>query len=281
MLPHRARDKRPHRGRTGPSVHSPVVRVSVVVPCYNSLGFLPDTVDSVLAQTFGGLRAGPGRRRRHTTTWPGGPPRSDDERVRVVRQDNAGVSAARNLGIESARGELVAFLDSDDLWVPEPVARLVACFDREPALGLAYGGWDVIDAEGRPNGRVVRLRPGRATSGSGSSPATPCRARRSMVPRAVLVDLGGFAVNRDRFPIDVEDWELWVRIAAVAPGGRGVRGPGPPPAPRPQLLVATSSRWRRPTATSSTRCSTACRRPAGTAAPGHGPDRTDPGLAVA
>ena len=188
------------------------MRASVVIPCYNSLDFLPATVDSVLAQTFGDFElvlVDDGG----TDDLTGWAATVDDPRVRVVRQDNAGVSAARNLGIDSARGELVVFLDSDDLWVPDALERLVACFDREPSVGLAYGGWDVIDAAGRPNGRVY-ISTWEGDVWEQFVIRNPVPASAVAVPRAVLVDLGGFAVNRDRFPIDVEDWELWVRIAA-------------------------------------------------------------------
>ena len=188
------------------------MRASVVIPCYNSLDFLPATVDSVLAQTFGDFElvlVDDGG----TDDLAGWAATVDDPRVRVVRQDNAGVSAARNLGIDSARGELVVFLDSDDLWVPDALERLVACFDREPSLGLAYGGWDVIDAAGRPNGRVY-VSTWEGDVWEQFVIRNPVPASAVAVPRAVLVDLGGFEVNRDRFPIDVEDWELWVRIAA-------------------------------------------------------------------
>ena len=76
--------------------------------------------------------------------------------MRVVRQDNAGVSAARNLGIASSGGELIAFCDSDDLWLPSTVADLVACFERDPGIGLAYGWYDVVDADGVPTGATHR-----------------------------------------------------------------------------------------------------------------------------
>ena len=126
------------------------MRVSVVIPCHNSLRYLPETLDSVLAQTFDDFEvvlvddggdddlAG----------WLSGRP---DERVRIVRQDNAGVSAARNRGIAESRGDLVAFIDSDDVWLPETLAELAACYDRDARIGLAYTGYDVIDAEGGPD----------------------------------------------------------------------------------------------------------------------------------
>ncbi|HTO00469.1 MAG TPA: glycosyltransferase family A protein, partial [Microthrixaceae bacterium] len=133
--------------------------------------------------------------------------------VRVVRQENAGVSAARNLGIKSARGDLIGFCDSDDLWTPTTARNLAACFDGNPEVGLAYGWYDVIDDQGAPNGRVVR------SDASGEVwdylvTRNPIAASGVMVSREAFDDVGGFAENRDRFRIDVEDWEMWIRLAS-------------------------------------------------------------------
>lgn len=198
------------------------MRVSVVIPCYNSLRFLPETLDAVLAQDLpeslrnsfevvliddGGSDA--------LAEWA---TERGDDRVRVVRQPNAGVSAARNLGIASSTGDLIAFCDSDDLWSEHAVASLAACFDRDPRIGLAYGWYDVIDADGRPTGRVHRSDV-QGQVWEQFVTANPVAASAAMVSRAALEDVGDFAVNRDKFPIDVEDWELWIRIAARWPVG--------------------------------------------------------------
>jgi glycosyltransferase involved in cell wall biosynthesis len=123
------------------------MQVSVVVPCYNSLAYLPATLHSILDQRLPGTVDGvevvlvDDGGDDDLVGWASS---VGDDRVRVVRQENAGVSAARNLGIESATGDLIAFCDSDDLWLPTTVADLVGCFEREPAIGLAYGWYDVV-----------------------------------------------------------------------------------------------------------------------------------------
>ncbi len=211
--------------------------VSVVIPCYNSLEFLPETLESVLGQDLpdslignyevvlvddGGSDDLQGWLGKWLPEWrdrSGSDPAAGD--VRVVRQDNAGVSAARNLGIESARGDLVAFCDSDDLWTPTTARDLAACFEavdgRSAAyaaeVGFAYGWYDVIDSDGTPNGRVIR------SDAEGDIweylvTRNPIAASGVMVRRAAFDDVGVFAVNRDRFRIDVEDWEMWVRLAS-------------------------------------------------------------------
>ena len=197
------------------------MRVSVVIPCFNSLRYLPETLDSVLDQRMPAGVAGyevvlvDDGGDDDLTGWAS---TRGDDRVRVVRQENAGVSAARNRGIAESTGELIAFCDSDDLWTPTTLDALVGCFTRTPHIGLAHGWYDVIDADGRPTGRVTRSE----LEGHVWDQLVldnPIAASGVMVRREVFDALGGFSQNRDRFRIDVEDWELWIRIAATWPIG--------------------------------------------------------------
>lgn len=197
------------------------MRVSVVIPCFNSLEFLPETLDSVLDQDLPASLVGnyevvlvDDGGSDNLAEWASS---RGEPNVRVVRQENAGVSAARNLGIESARGDLIAFCDSDDLWTPRTARNLAACFESSTAvaaeIGFAYGWYDVIDSDGAPNGRVVR------SDASGEVwdylvTRNPISASGVMVRRQAFEDVGMFAVNRDRFRIDVEDWEMWIRLAS-------------------------------------------------------------------
>jgi glycosyltransferase involved in cell wall biosynthesis len=195
------------------------VRASVVIPCFNSLKYLPETLSTVLGQTFDDFEVvlvddgGSDNLTEWAATFPNG---NGDPRVRVVRQENAGVSAARNLGVTSAQGEVVVFCDSDDLWAPTLVAELVGALERNPAAGLAYGWYDLIDGDGTPTGRVVRSE-WEGDVWEQFVTRNPVSASAVAVPKAVLDDVGLFLVNRDRFPIDVEDWELWIRIAGRYP----------------------------------------------------------------
>lgn len=191
------------------------MRVSVVIPCHNSLRFLPETLGSVLDQD---LPAGVEPLEvvlvddggdDDLSGWAAG---LGDDRVQVVRQDNAGVSAARNRGIEHSSGEVVAFCDSDDLWLPTSVADLLAALDADPGNGMAYGWYEIVDAAGDLTGSLHRCDwQGRIWERLITH--NPVCASGVLVRRAALDDVGVFAVNRDRFPIDVEDWELWLRIA--------------------------------------------------------------------
>ncbi|MFZ4670184.1 MAG: glycosyltransferase family 2 protein [Microthrixaceae bacterium] len=192
-------------------------RVSVVVPCFNSLRFLPATLDTVRTQTFTDLEI--------VLVDDGG---SDDlagfvagvadDRIRLIRQDNGGVSSARNRGLDEARGELVLCLDADDLLVPEALALLVGAYDatRDAAgmpLGMVYGWSDVVDEHGVSSGRV-RSSDWEGDVWSRLVTRNVVALGAALVPAAVYRELGGFRVNRDRFAVDVEDWELWIRLAA-------------------------------------------------------------------
>lgn len=121
-------------------------RVTVVIPAYNRSQALRPTIDSVLAQTFTDwelLVVDDG-----STDDTGDVVRScTDPRIRYLRQANAGHSAARNLGLEHARGELLAFLDHDDRWLPEKLARQVQYLDRHPEVVLVYAEWEAVDED--------------------------------------------------------------------------------------------------------------------------------------
>ena len=106
-----------------------------------------------------------------------------------------------------------AFIDSDDTWEPTFLAETVGHFDAEPDLGLAYSWYDVIDAEGRRNGRVI-VSDWEGDVWEQFLTRNPVACSGAVVPKKVFESVGGFSVNRDRFPVDVEDWELWIRIAA-------------------------------------------------------------------
>jgi glycosyltransferase involved in cell wall biosynthesis len=76
-------------------------------------------------------------------------PFRDDHRVRYVFQQNGGQASAKNHGIREARGEYVAFLDADDMWVPDKLERQMPLFLRSPAVGIVYSRFGYIDEAGR------------------------------------------------------------------------------------------------------------------------------------
>ncbi len=104
--------------------------VSVIIPTYNRGWIIGEAVDSVLAQEYPNTEL--------IVVDDGSTDATDavlaayGDRIRLLRQKNRGVSAARNAGIRAAAGELIAFLDSDDLWLPAKLGRQVAFFRQHP-----------------------------------------------------------------------------------------------------------------------------------------------------
>ena len=106
--------------------------VSCIVPVFNGERYLREALDSILAQTYQALDVivvDDGSTDATATIA-----RSYGAQVRHLYQENAGAPAARNHGLRAARGELIAFLDADDLWHPEKLARQMARFAADPGL---------------------------------------------------------------------------------------------------------------------------------------------------
>jgi glycosyltransferase involved in cell wall biosynthesis len=139
--------------RISPSLQAPkaAVTVSIIIPVYRGERYIAATLDSVLRQTFADFEV--------IIVDDGSPDRSiaickafDDPRIRYLQQDNAGPAAARNAGIRAARGTYVAFIDADDLWVPEKLERHVAHLDASPEVGVSFSLSAFIDERGIPLG---------------------------------------------------------------------------------------------------------------------------------
>ncbi|MFO1418578.1 MAG: glycosyltransferase family A protein [Methylotetracoccus sp.] len=118
--------------------------VSVVIPSYNRAALLREAIASVLAQTFADIEIIVVDDGSTDGTGDVVAEFSRDSRIRYIAQMNAGVSAARNTGIDAATGALVAFLDSDDLWVPDHLARLVAALEQTPDAMFAFANFRFI-----------------------------------------------------------------------------------------------------------------------------------------
>lgn len=130
--------------------------VSVVIPTYNRAHLIPRAVASALAQTHRDLEVlviDDGSRDETRQVMAS----IRDPRVRFIqRERNGGASACRNTGIAAAKGEVVAFLDSDDEWVPELIERQHAVLSaRGSAYGIVYGGRIEVDAPGKETASAV------------------------------------------------------------------------------------------------------------------------------
>jgi glycosyltransferase involved in cell wall biosynthesis len=124
--------------------------VSVIIPTFNRGYFIGKTIDSVLSQTY---------RQIELIIVDDGS--SDDTRtvvaqygsqVHYIYQENAGLASARNTGLAAARGEFIAFQDSDDIWLPWKIQAQVALMRRLPELALVWTDMTAVD----PEGEIVR-----------------------------------------------------------------------------------------------------------------------------
>jgi len=186
------------------------IPVSVIIPTYNRAWCLPQAVASVLAQTFQNFElivVDDGSRddtARIAASWE--PP------VRFLQQANQGVSAARNRGIRASRGRLLAFLDSDDGWQPDKLARQVAFFEAHPAAMICQTDEIWIRRGVRVNPKHRHRKP------SGwifEASLDLCLVSPSAVmARRELFDTVG--VFDEELPA-CEDYDLWLRVSARYP----------------------------------------------------------------
>lgn len=190
--------------------------VSVVIPTYNRREYALEAVETVLAQTYPSIEVivvddgstdgtGDAVRERYGA----------DGRVRYMWQENGERSVARNTGIREARGEFVAFLDSDDRWVSDKLERQMPLFVNE-SVGLVHCGW-VMHAVGKGSDHPF-VRPGvnGETEGNIFNHLLYMNvvggASAPVVRRSVLDEVGMFDTDPALLPY-AEDWELWLRVA--------------------------------------------------------------------
>ena len=182
-------------------------RVSVVVPTYNHAAFIGAALASVRAQTCTGWEALVIN--NHSTDATGAIVDGfGDARIRRIDFANHGVIAAsRNVGIREARGDYVAFLDSDDTWLPEKLAHTLARLEQGCDLVCHAERWT-----GTGRDRVVRYGPGaRATYGQ-LLYAGNCLSTSAITVRTALLRACG-AFREDAAFVTAEDYDLWLRLA--------------------------------------------------------------------
>ncbi|HEX5132126.1 MAG TPA: glycosyltransferase family 2 protein [Candidatus Krumholzibacteria bacterium] len=195
-------------------MHDAHPQISVVLPTHNRARLLPRAIASVLAQTFGDLEliVVDDASTDETPSLVAG---LRDPRVRPLRLERqAGASAARNAGIDAARAPLIAFMDSDDRWHADKLARQIArVLDAGPDVGLCVCSMEVHRA-GRTHAvryRDQELSPAAAVAllVAGTGMGTPCWLAR----RDLLRSAGGFNAALPR----MQDYECALRLAQRAP----------------------------------------------------------------
>lgn len=131
--------------------------VSVIVPAYNAEKFVGETLDSILGQTYRNFEVIVIDDCSKDGTYAVLEEyAAKDERVRIFKNEkNSGVSETRNRGVALAQGELVAFLDSDDVWYEDKLRQQVELMRANPDCPLAYTGVAHMDCEGNRYGYVL------------------------------------------------------------------------------------------------------------------------------
>jgi glycosyltransferase involved in cell wall biosynthesis len=185
-----------------------VPRVSILTPAYNQARFLPANLASVRAQ--GDVE--------HIVVDGGSSDGSrellEKSEVRWLSERDRGQADAVNKALKMATGEILGWLNSDDVYRPGAVARAVALLDADPSLDMVYGHCDKIDAEGNVIGRVdacdVDLE---ALLGRATIPQPSAFLRRAAMEKAGGVDVGY------RYAMD---YDLWLRLALAGAKWRAV-----------------------------------------------------------
>lgn len=196
--------------------------VSVVMPAYNVEPYIGDAIQSVLAQTFTDFELLIIDDGSTDETFAVAQRYADlDSRVRIIRQENKGLSAARNTALRNSRAPILALLDSDDLWTPAFLASQMAILDSHPEIDIVSGNaWTL---GGRENGTPARPSPDprRAPDLEAILSDEQAVFIMSVFRRRVYEVIGGF----DETLRTNEDFDFWLR-AAIA-GFRFIRNDQP------------------------------------------------------
>lgn len=194
-----------------PATQHPLI--SVILPAYNGAKTIRKTIDSVLTQTFTNLEL--------IVVDDGSTDQTleylseiSDPRVRIFAYENVGMAANRNRGIDLVRGEYIAFIDQDDLWLPDKLTLQLQALKRNPQAALSYTWIDRIDEQDN------RLKEATREAESGdilakmllSNFLITCSC--PLIRQKALEQVGGY-FDVEMPPAD--DWDLWLRLAQKFP----------------------------------------------------------------
>ncbi len=190
--------------------------VSVVIPAFNTAPYIAETLDSVFAQTFQDFEI--------IVVNDGSPDTEALERMlgpylpRIVylKQENRGPSGARNTGIRHARGKYLAFLDSDDCWLPDYLRYHMKMFEGTPSLDVVYCDAQYFGNHDLAGKMFMQMFPSNGPVTLQSLISKDCQVPGSCIValKQIIVDAGLF----DESLTHCEDYDLWLRI--LYRGGR-------------------------------------------------------------
>lgn len=185
--------------------------VSVIVPAYNASLYITDTLSSVFAQTctdFEVILVNDGSPDTEQLEWA---IQSFRDRIVYLTQDNRGPSAARNLGILHSSGQYLAFLDSDDIWLPEYLSTQLRMFEETPSLDMVYSNAVIFGDTPFSGKTYMEICPSDGPVTFESLITEQCQVILSctMVRRHIFTECGLF----DDGLRGTEDLHMWLRAA--------------------------------------------------------------------
>ena len=196
--------------RVGRNVFETPPRVSVVIPAYNVAKFIGETLDSAIGQKF--------REHEIIVVNDGSPDTAALERVLhtrleeiiYIKQRNLGAGPARNTAIEHARGEVIAFLDGDDVWLPDYLASQLVHLERH-RLDMVYCDAFLFGMNSAYRRTFMETAPSTGEADFASILDLRCNVITSgtLARKQAIVDAGMFETERVR----AHDFHLWLRMA--------------------------------------------------------------------
>ena len=184
-------------------------KVSVIIPTYQHADFVGEAINSVLAQAYTDYEIilvddGSTDGTKQIAAAYG-------NQIRYIYQDNRGLSAARNTGIQASKGQYVSFLDADDVWLPNKLKLEVEFLDTHPSVKLVYSNYSYFGSRRGPKRTGFEGIP--LSSGYGLKELF---LNNPILPSAVLVRKSCFEKVGlfDESLVQCEDLDMWLRIAA-------------------------------------------------------------------
>ncbi|MFC1941147.1 glycosyltransferase [Chloroflexota bacterium] len=191
------------------------MKVSAIILTYNRAHMLREAIESVLNQTYEDFELIVVDNYSSDNTEPLVKSYSD-KRIRYFKNQNNGfIGINRNFGIEKSHGEYIAFLDDDDLWLPEKLTRQVQLLDSDKEIGLIYSDCCVIDSNGDliANSYFHGRKPVRGNTSGEFFQNNPVPMLTVVIRKEVLDKIGMFnPIYRMAL-----DYDLWLRIAEYYP----------------------------------------------------------------
>ena len=204
------KEKRYFNKRVGRNVFERPPKISVVIPAYNTADYIAEALDSVFKQKF---------REHEVIVVNDGSPDTDQleraikmrlEDIVYIKQRNTGAGVARNTAIEHARGEIIAFLDSDDIWMPEFLASQYVFMERN-GYDMVYCDAQLFGMKSAYRKTFMETAPSEGEANFESILDLKCNVITSgtMARKSFIVAAGMFETERVR----AHDFILWLRMA--------------------------------------------------------------------